>query len=82
MTEQELEIITKYANLTERYNKRMFITTMALILAVVLVFTISMCVVSSMSRRSNQMSVDYWHEYLSTDYDYGTITQTTEVNTK
>lgn len=69
----------EYAKTTEKYNKRMFIVSMALIIAMTIIVVSACITIDSLNDNMKRLSVEQWESYMSQDYYYPDITQTQEV---
>lgn len=74
----EIEIVKYF----DKYNKKLFIVTLiALLSSVVITICLSLTLVITNNAQCAK-EVEQTRLYFETDYDYGTITQTTDVEIK
>lgn len=74
----EIEIVKYF----DKYNKKLFIVTLiALLSSVVITICLSLTLIL-MNNAQCAKEVEQTRLYFETDYDYGTITQTTDVEIK
>ena len=79
MEEPELNFMIKFAENTDKYNKRLYFIIIGLMVLILAQGFYSNVTIQKLNTNMTEMSVNQWSSYMTADYYYPDLSQVQEV---